>query len=65
MTLQEIADLKPADVEAAKARVVEARKTRAGVSAIDFHLVQVGTSPRHTLEAAKAALTRIVKEGVK
>lgn len=45
-----------ADVEAAKARAVEARRTRSGLSTVDFHLSQVGNSPRHTLEAAKAAL---------
>lgn len=55
MDAREIENLTEADVVAAKARVIEARKTRAGVGTVDFVLSGVnGTS--HTLDEAKAYL---------
>jgi len=58
-TIKQVQDLTEADVAKAKERFLEARKTRTGLSTIDFHLSQVGNSSAHTLEAAKFALMRI------
>lgn len=54
-TAEQIAALTDADVAAAKERAAEARKTRKGVSTIDYFLTQVDGKTK-TLEMAKSAL---------
>jgi len=55
MTRQQIEALTQADVEVAKARAAVARKTREGLSTVDYILSDVG-GPKRSLEAAKKYL---------
>ena len=58
MTHEQINALTMQDVAIAKAKSLEARKTRTGVSTVDFHLSQVTHEhgDGRSLDSAKAAL---------
>lgn len=59
-TREQVEAITTADVEGAKKRSLEARRSRSGVSTWDWTLSQVnGTS--HTLEMAKSDLLRKLK----
>lgn len=61
MTPEQINSLTEGDVWLAKEHVAEARKTRSGVSTIDFHLCQVDGTTR-TLDMAKEALHNVLAD---
>ena len=63
MTREQIEALTMADVAIAKARSIEARKTRSGLSTIDFTIQTVNTPQR--LEQAKRYLIQVMQRDAK